>query len=131
MQRRRRLWRRVTPSGGAPHAHAYTLGTDIVAAEQADASGADGAPPFICHSADLTSTSTRPANCARTPHPPRLPRTPQSMIATPEFQHILRILNTNVDGRQRVMYALTAISGVGRRLANIMCKKADVDMYKR
>lgn len=29
------------------------------------------------------------------------------------------------------MYALTAIKGVGRRFANIVCKKADVDMRKR
>lgn len=29
------------------------------------------------------------------------------------------------------MYALTAVPGVGRRLANILCKKADVDMNKR
>mmetsp|Transcript_114112 Transcript_114112/g.317462 ORF Transcript_114112/g.317462 Transcript_114112/m.317462 type:complete len:153 (-) Transcript_114112:203-661(-) len=54
-----------------------------------------------------------------------------SLIASPDFQHILRILNTNVDGRQRVMYALTAVVGLGRRLSNIICKKADVDMTKR
>lgn len=29
------------------------------------------------------------------------------------------------------MYALTAIKGVGRRFANIVCKKADVDLRKR
>ncbi|EEA07232.1 40S ribosomal protein S18, putative [Cryptosporidium muris RN66] len=48
-----------------------------------------------------------------------------------EFQHILRIMNTNVDGRQKVMYALTAIKGIGRRFSNIVCKKADVDLRKR
>mmetsp|Transcript_26030 Transcript_26030/g.61413 ORF Transcript_26030/g.61413 Transcript_26030/m.61413 type:complete len:151 (-) Transcript_26030:40-492(-) len=53
------------------------------------------------------------------------------MVATEDFQHILRILNTNVDGRQRVMFALTSIQGIGRRLSNIMCKKADVDITKR
>lgn len=55
----------------------------------------------------------------------------QSLHAPEEFQHILRILNTNVDGRKKVMFALTAISGVGRRLSNMLCKKADVDMNKR
>jgi len=54
-----------------------------------------------------------------------------SLHAPEEFQHILRILNTNVDGRKKVMFALTAISGVGRRLSNMLCKKADVDMNKR
>ena len=29
------------------------------------------------------------------------------------------------------MYALTEIKGVGRRYANIVCKKADVDLNKR
>ena len=46
-------------------------------------------------------------------------------------QHILRLLNTNVDGKRKVMYALTEIKGVGRRYANIVCKKADVDLAKR
>ena len=47
------------------------------------------------------------------------------------FQHILRIANTNVDGRQKVPFALTAIKGVGRRFANVAVKKADVDVNKR
>ena len=47
------------------------------------------------------------------------------------FQFILRLLNTNVDGRQKIMYALTRIKGVGRRYSNLVCKKADVDLSKR
>lgn len=47
------------------------------------------------------------------------------------FQHILRLLNTNVDGNIKVVYALTTIKGVGRRYANLVCKKADVDLNKR
>merc|ERR1712224_1147614 len=46
-------------------------------------------------------------------------------------QHILRVCNTNVDGRQKVMYALTNIKGIGRRLANLVLKKCDIDMNKR
>ncbi|KAL0713174.1 hypothetical protein Bca4012_020152 [Brassica carinata] len=53
-----------------------------------------------------------------------------SLVANEEFQHILRVLNTNVDGKQKIMFALTSIKGIGRRLANIVCKKADVDMNK-
>ena len=48
-----------------------------------------------------------------------------------QFQHILRLLNTNVDGKRKIMYALTEIKGVGRRYSNIVCKKADVDLNKR
>jgi len=47
------------------------------------------------------------------------------------FQYIIRLLNTNVDGKQKVMYALTKIKGVGRRYSNLVCKKADVDLGKR
>lgn len=54
-----------------------------------------------------------------------------SLVAGQEFQHILRLLNTNVDGKEKVMYALTAIRGIGRRFSNVACKKAEVDMKKR
>eukprot|EP00033_Pygsuia_biforma_P000060 GCRY01000076.1.p2 GENE.GCRY01000076.1~~GCRY01000076.1.p2 ORF type:complete len:154 (+),score=26.52 GCRY01000076.1:60-521(+) len=48
-----------------------------------------------------------------------------------EFTHILRVLNTNVDGKQKIWVALTAIKGVGRRFSVMVCKKADVDINKR
>ncbi|CAD6226597.1 unnamed protein product [Miscanthus lutarioriparius] len=54
-----------------------------------------------------------------------------SLIAGEDFQHILRLLNTNVDGKQKIMFAMTSIKGVGRRFSNIVCKKADIDMNKR
>ena len=47
------------------------------------------------------------------------------------FQHILRVLNTNLDGKTKIMFALTAIRGVGRRFSNICCKKAEVELGKR
>merc|ERR1712080_92420 len=53
-----------------------------------------------------------------------------SLVVPEKFQHILRIMNTNIDGRQKIMYAMTAIKGIGKRYANIVCKKADVDMSK-
>ena len=54
-----------------------------------------------------------------------------SLIVGDDFQHILRVLNTNVDGRTKVMYALTQIRGIGRRFSNVVCKKAEIDMGKR
>merc|ERR1712166_1517960 len=48
-----------------------------------------------------------------------------------QFQHILRLLNTNVKGGGKIMIALTEIKGVGRRYSNLVCKKADVDLNKR
>lgn len=40
-------------------------------------------------------------------------------------------MNTNIDGNRKVTIAMTAIKGVGRRYANIVLKKADVDLTKR
>jgi len=54
-----------------------------------------------------------------------------SLLLSPDFQHILRIANTNVDGRRKVWHSLTAIKGIGRRLSFVLCKKADVDANKR
>ena len=54
-----------------------------------------------------------------------------SLVVEAHFQHILRMLNTNIDGRQKIMYALTSIRGIGRRFSNLVCKKADIDMTKR
>ena len=53
------------------------------------------------------------------------------IVSEEKFQHILRILTTNVDGRQKVAFALTKIPGVGRRFANLVCKKAEIDLNKR
>merc|ERR1712200_340783 len=39
--------------------------------------------------------------------------------------------NTNIDGRIKVMFAITSIKGVGRRYANIVLKKADIEVTKR
>ncbi|KAJ6222139.1 hypothetical protein RDWZM_000684 [Blomia tropicalis] len=54
-----------------------------------------------------------------------------SLILPDRFQHILRVMNTNIDGNRKVMFALTSIKGIGRRFSNIVCKKADVDLNKR
>jgi len=48
-----------------------------------------------------------------------------------DFTHILRVLNTNVDGRHKVVYALTRIRGIGRRFANMVVKMAGVPLNKR
>lgn len=40
-------------------------------------------------------------------------------------------MGTNIDGKRKVVTAMTAIKGVGRRYANIVLKKADVDLTKR
>merc|ERR1719497_257162 len=54
-----------------------------------------------------------------------------SLVIPENFQHILRVLNTNIDGKRNIMFALTSIKGIGRRYSNIVLKKADIDQTKR
>eukprot|EP00823_Brevimastigomonas_motovehiculus_P006964 TRINITY_DN5989_c0_g1_i1.p1 TRINITY_DN5989_c0_g1~~TRINITY_DN5989_c0_g1_i1.p1 ORF type:complete len:170 (-),score=45.59 TRINITY_DN5989_c0_g1_i1:70-543(-) len=53
------------------------------------------------------------------------------IVEEKNFQHILRVLNSNVDGRQKVMYAFTKIKGIGRRFSNLVLKKAEIDLKQR
>ena len=48
-----------------------------------------------------------------------------------QFQYIIRLLNTNIEGKRKIMYAMTAIKGIGPRYSNLVLKKADVDLNKR
>ena len=50
---------------------------------------------------------------------------------TVEFKHIIRVLNTNLDGKKKVAYALAAIKGLGRRIAHLICKLAKVNLSLR
>ena len=54
-----------------------------------------------------------------------------SLVVPPNFQHILRVMNTNIDGKTSVMFALTSIKGIGRRYANLCLKKADIPLTRR
>ena len=40
-------------------------------------------------------------------------------------------MNTNLDGRRRVAYALSSIKGVGPRLSHLVCKLAKIDLNAR
>ncbi|KAI5188607.1 small subunit ribosomal protein S18e [Nematocida sp. AWRm77] len=44
-----------------------------------------------------------------------------------QMQDIIRMFNTNVDGRAKVIKALTGIKGLGFRIATLICKKAEID----
>ena len=54
-----------------------------------------------------------------------------SMVMPENFQHILRVMNTNIAGERNIMYAMTSIRGVGRRYSNLCLKKAEVSMRQR
>ena len=52
-----------------------------------------------------------------------------SLISPDNFQHILRVMNTNLEGKRNTMFAITAIKGVGRRFANIALKKVRKEKF--
>merc|ERR1739843_33800 len=60
-----------------------------------------------------------------------LPASKMSLVIPQNFQHILRVMNTNIDGKRNIMFAMTSIKGIGRRYANIVLKKADIPLTKR
>ena len=52
-------------------------------------------------------------------------------VIAEEFQHILRVQNTNIDGNIKITNAMCAIRGMGRRYTDLVLKKAEVDRSKR
>ncbi len=44
-----------------------------------------------------------------------------------EFRHLIRIANTDLDGKKAVVYALKDIRGVGVPLANAVCQVTKID----
>ena len=48
-----------------------------------------------------------------------------------EFRHIIRVAGTDLDGTQKVAFALVNIRGVGIRLANVILKKAGINPEAR
>ncbi|KPA79963.1 putative 40S ribosomal protein S18 [Leptomonas pyrrhocoris] len=55
-----------------------------------------------------------------------------SLTLLPEhFQHIVRLMNTNVEGKRKIPFALRMVKGVGIRFAYLVCKKAGIDVERR
>lgn len=48
-----------------------------------------------------------------------------------EFRHIIRVAGADLDGTQKVAYALMNIKGVGIGLANVILKKAGINPETR
>jgi small subunit ribosomal protein S18e len=44
----------------------------------------------------------------------------QALVTPDKFQHILRVLNTNIDGKTKIMFGLTSIK-VGVRAGSLYC----------
>ncbi|HEX2065796.1 MAG TPA: 30S ribosomal protein S13 [Candidatus Thermoplasmatota archaeon] len=45
----------------------------------------------------------------------------------PDFRHLVRLVNTDLDGKKNVGTALAYVPGVGKRLAYVVAREANVD----
>ncbi|KAI5149627.1 small subunit ribosomal protein S18e [Enteropsectra breve] len=48
-----------------------------------------------------------------------------------DFQHIIRLYNTNIDGNKKTPFAMTKIRGIGKRFAKVVVARAGVSVEKR
>jgi Ribosomal protein S13 len=48
-----------------------------------------------------------------------------------KFKYIVRIANTDIDGKEKVIYALAQIKGIGVATARAICKVLGIDQSKR
>ncbi len=53
----------------------------------------------------------------------------QKAAVDENFNFIVRIANTDIDGQKKTVVGLQSITGVGKRVAQIVAKKADVDPH--
>src|SRR3990170_3365773 len=66
------------------------------------------------------------------PEEPKAPRAPKKLEGVKEdFRYIVRMANTDLDGTRSVAYALTAIHGVGIRVAEAVANLAGVSRTER
>jgi small subunit ribosomal protein S13 len=53
--------------------------------------------------------------------------TPKAKEGEPEIRHIVRISDTDLDGKRGIQYALTSIKGISRRVAKIVSVNSGLD----
>jgi small subunit ribosomal protein S13 len=63
----------------------------------------------------------------------KMAQTPQQAkpAATPEIRHLVRIANTDLDGKKSIGFVLADIKGVGIPFAHAACRKAGIDVTKK
>lgn len=48
-----------------------------------------------------------------------------------EFRHLVRIANTDLQGKQATAYALSKVKGIGLNLSFVICKLSGIDINKK
>ena len=56
---------------------------------------------------------------------------PSFVMEKGDFNHVIRIFNTNLPGGRTVLHSLIGIKGVGRRFGHAVIKRAGIDGSKR
>ncbi|KAE8301699.1 Ribosomal protein S18 [Giardia duodenalis] len=54
-----------------------------------------------------------------------------TIVQPNDYRDLLRMFNTNIQGKVVLECALVGIKGIGRRFANVALKKANIDVHKR
>lgn len=52
-------------------------------------------------------------------------------MAEQEFNHIIRVVNTDLDGKKPILFALQKIKGVSDMFANMICSLTNMDKTKK
>ncbi|MEK6837719.1 MAG: 30S ribosomal protein S13 [Nanoarchaeota archaeon] len=55
----------------------------------------------------------------------------QEQQTDPQFKHIVRVANTDLDGNKKIVDALRKIKGIGFAVANVVCHLAQIDAMKK
>ena len=56
---------------------------------------------------------------------------PTFLYSSENYSHIVRLLNTNVQGGARLLHALTDVKGIGKRMAKAIVEVSGIDYQKK
>lgn len=56
---------------------------------------------------------------------------PEQKTEAEAYRHLVRVVNTDLDGKKQILYALTKIRGISYQLANAICAVAGIDIQKK
>ncbi len=82
---------------------------------------------FIYIKTEIELRITYPWLPARRNNMEDVEKTTEEIEGTPEIKHLVRIVNTDLDGHKSVQYALAGLKGIGIRTAKILANNAGIE----
>ena len=69
----------------------------------------------------------------KSPQPPNPVQTAQKpeAVVDDSYRHIVRVVNTDLDGKKQLLYALTKIRGISYQFANAVCHLTGISQSKK